>query len=183
MCSLLAATQRGRMLSAAWSPPSGPPSSQRGFKGLIYTPGLIGKVRGQKQANKQTNQTRLYMLLRRSLTAKKSDQVTGGWRPCILTLRFDPEGRWQLQSLPVTGSSKKQSPGPQTSCGQSASRKLLSCVFTSLFINPCHRFLPWRAQPQLLQRPPAELDCLEVLGFVSCSVLCSWRFFLHIFPV
>lgn len=133
MCSLLAATQRGRMLSAAWSPPSGPPSSQRGFKGLIYTPGLTGKVRSQKQANKQTNQTNVCMLLLRSLIAKKSDQVTGGWRSCILTLCFDPEGRWQLQSLPVPGSSKKQSPGPQTSCGQSTSRGLLSCVFTSLF--------------------------------------------------
>ena len=123
------------MLSTALSPPSGPPSSQRGFKGLIYTPGLTGKVRSQKQANKQTNQTKSCMLLLLSLIAKKSDQVTEGWRSCILTLSFDwdPEGRWQLQSLPVPGSSKKQSPGPQTSRGQSTSRELLSCIFISLF--------------------------------------------------
>ena len=32
--------------------PSGPPSFPRGFKGLIYTPWLICKVRSQKQVRK-----------------------------------------------------------------------------------------------------------------------------------
>lgn len=142
MCSLLAATQRGWMLSAAWSPPSGPPSSQRGFKGLIYTPGLTGKVRSQKQADKQTNQTKLCMLLLLSLIAKKSDQVTGGWRSCIVLSALTQRGGGSCKASPCLDPARSRAQDHRLPVGKAPHG---SCFPVSSLpcLNPCHRFLPW----------------------------------------